>query len=395
MNMRKLRITKRKRPSKRALNELTTDYGMFDQPGPVEDDEEKFGLEDVITPVVASEQVATQLSVDRPPVDDPDYVPSTIKSLSLAVAELAKTIPEEQIHAFYKQYQGMVEKIEMEAEQEIAGGPMSESKTLNMLIKEAMEDEDIDYLRKQFEEEFGADPEDTLDALMDDSEGAPEPEAPQDETSLKDIANETGFAGPSGVKNFLYKLLGRVKQFSNIPDEEFDALIEFGVGEYLDLLEQSGSISGEDAKFMAQNKSEVANLPSYKYFLFHAMVLPAAKAVEKQGKNSLNQALGKLNLPPRVKASMINQLVGEVPRNHQIITDQLQAAVKAGQIQQNRADELADELANKFRALQTLAVTGDDFAEMALQRYAKLNKKKLMGILKKASNDANVQAAAV
>ena len=76
MNMRKLRITKRKRPSKRALNELTTDYGMFDQPGPVEDDEEKFGLEDVITPVVASEQVATQLSVDRPPVDDPDYVPS-------------------------------------------------------------------------------------------------------------------------------------------------------------------------------------------------------------------------------------------------------------------------------------------------------------------------------
>jgi transcriptional regulator NrdR family protein len=92
---------------------------------------------------------------------------------------------------------------------------------------------------------------------------------------------------------------------------------------------------------------------------------------------------------------MINQLVGEVPRNHQIITDQLQAAVKAGQIQQNRADELADEHANKFRALQTLAVTGDDFAEMALQRYAKLNKKKLMGILKKASNDANVQAAAV
>ena len=166
MNMRKLRITKRKRPSKRALNELTTDYGMFDQPGPVEDDEEKFGLEDVITPVVASEQVATQLSVDRPPVDDPDYVPSTIKSLSLAVAELAKTIPEEQIHAFYKQYQGMVEKIEMETEQEVAGGPMSESKTLNMLIKEAMEDEDIDYLRKQFEEEFGTEASRACQAVL-------------------------------------------------------------------------------------------------------------------------------------------------------------------------------------------------------------------------------------
>lgn len=370
-------------------------YGMFDRPGPIDDDEEKFGVADIVTPIVPSEMVATQLAVEKPPVDDPTYVPDTSKSLALAVGELAKSVPEDQMQRFFKKYRGLIEKAIADASINDAGEEMTESnlrKRVVAILKEVGrtpdwvnntgDDAPPWWVQKQIDDEFG-----------DEEEAEPEEEYVPEETSLKDIADATGFAGPSGVKNFLYKLLARIQQFSNIPDDEFDALIEFGADEYMDLLGQSGLVDEEDAAYMAQNKQHVTSLPSFKYFLFHAMILPAAKQIEKQSRDALTKQLGRMKLTPNVQASVINQLIGEVPRNDALIVSRLQADVKAGKLKPARARELADEIANKFRALQHLAQGGDDFAEVALQKYAKLNKKKVMSILKKAANDPDVGAA--
>jgi hypothetical protein len=370
-------------------------YGMFDRPGPTDSDEENFGVDDFIVPVVPTEMVSTQLAVERPPIDDPEYIPNTSKSLALAVGELAKSVPEDQIQKFYETYRAMIEKILADATDNTED-EMTESnlrKRVAAILREAsaggeevLSKKEQEFLSRQFDDEFGP---------AEEEEEFDEPEAPE-ETSLKDIADQTGFAGPSGVKNFLYKLLARIQQFSNIPDDEFDALIEFGIEEYVDMLEQSGLVDAEDAAFMSKNRNHVSTLPSFKYFLFHAMILPTAKEIEKKSRDALKKQLDRIGLSANVQASVVNQLIGEVPRNDALIRSRLKAEVDAGKMKPAQARALADEIANKFSALQKLAQGGDDFAEIALQKYAKLDKKKVMAILRNASDDPNVgQASAM
>lgn len=362
-------------------------YGIFDRPGPSSDH---------TVPIVPSEMVATQMATERPPIDDPDYVPNTVRELATAVAEMTKAIPEDQIQKFYKTCQDLVEKTtaESELENEKEVEKMSETnlrKRVAAILREAVNknpewtknigDEEAPWwVQKQFNDEFESEEEEEID----------EPE--QEETSLKDIAAVTGFSGPSGVKNLLYRLQSQIQYFSNVPDNEFDALIEFAMGEYIDLLEQADLIDSNDAADMGQNKESVATLPSFKYFLYHALMFPAAKQIEKTSRDALKKQLDRMGLSPSVQGSVINQLTGGVPRNHGLIVNQLKDDVRTGKLKPQRAKELADEIANKFSALQSVARGGDDFAEMALQKYAKLNKSKLMSILKKSSQDPDVDA---
>ena len=370
-------------------------YGIFDRPGPQDqDDEERFSLDDITGPIVPSEMVATQLATERPPIDDPEYSPNTVKELADAVGEMTKAIPVEQIQAYYKKIQDLVKKMVAEGEDE----NMSESnlrKRVAAILREAVNKapdwtKDLGdengipwWVQKEFNDEFEPEAEEEEEVV----------EPAQEEYSLEDIAKETGFAGPSGAKNFILKLATRVKRFSNIPDDEFDALIEFTAAEYIDLLEQTGSIDAQDVAFMSQNKDHVASLPSYKYFLFYSMILPAAKEIEKISRKLVEKQLSTMGLSPQTQHSLMNQLIGVVPRNNSIIISRLQADVKAGKLKPERAVELAKEIAKKYTALQSLAQGGDDFAEVALQKYAKLGKGKALSILKKASTDPYVEKA--
>jgi len=352
-------------------------YGIFDRPGA-----------EKTTPIVPTEMVATQLVVDRPPIDDPDWAPDTIRTLTAAVAELAKDVPDDQIQRFYKKCQDALENLSAESNLENVGGEeeMTEAnlrKKVLAILKETMRDDELKRLQQQFDDEFGPEYED------EEEEAVPATEP----TSLKDIAAATGFAGPSGVKNLLYKLQSQMQYFSNVPDDELDAIIEFAMGEYIDLLEQAKLIDASDAAEMLQAKEHVSTLPSFKYFLFHAIMMPTAQKIEKVSRKALAKQLDAIGVPKAAHQTVIHQLVGIVPRSDALIVAKLQSLVKSGKIKPNRARELGNEIANKFAALQKIARGGDDFAEHALQNYAKLNKGKLMNILKKAAKDPDVDAA--
>jgi hypothetical protein len=52
-------------------------------------------------PISPSQQAATQLSVARPPVEDPSYVPISAKDLGLALQAIAEVVPEEDVQKVY------------------------------------------------------------------------------------------------------------------------------------------------------------------------------------------------------------------------------------------------------------------------------------------------------
>lgn len=53
------------------------------------------------TPIVPIDQMATQLSAERPPIEDSEYAPATREELSLAMKEIALLVPDDQVEMFY------------------------------------------------------------------------------------------------------------------------------------------------------------------------------------------------------------------------------------------------------------------------------------------------------
>jgi len=53
-------------------------------------------------PIVPSELMSTQFVVDRPPVEDPAFIPASIEELSRAASVIAGVVPQEEIEFFYR-----------------------------------------------------------------------------------------------------------------------------------------------------------------------------------------------------------------------------------------------------------------------------------------------------
>lgn len=354
-------------------------YGVYDRPGP---DYELETLPD-FEPIVPKEQVSTQLSIDRPPVEDPDYVPTDTRSFETAVSTLASYVPENSIGKLYMQFRSEVEKLTDDSllKSKYSGEDVMESieKRVRKMIAETFRDEDLRQMQADFDEEFG-----------DGSEGGEAVAPSPGEATLAQIAPEAGFSGPAGVKNFLYRLLGKMARFEDVPGDEIDALVDFAAGEYVDVLQQADLIDDEDADLMMKNKGMVTDLPSFKFFIGKAIAGPALKELEKTGRKKADVYLDKLGLTKATKNSVMNQLLGQVPKDLTALSKKIDADLAAGKMDAEEAESAKEKLTSGFDAMKKLASAGDDFVEIALQKYSKMPKRKLIDIIKKASEDPYV-----
>ena len=353
-------------------------YGIYDRPGPDITNEDLPEFD----PIVPKEQVSTQLSTDRPPVDDPEFVPTSQRSFELAMSTLASYVPEDQIDKFYRLVR---DKVESMVDDEMLKSRYSGVETMEAvkkkvreIIAEQFKDKDLRQMQADFEDEFGSDEE------------IPEKQPETGEASLEQIASATGFAGPSGVKNFLYRLLSRMARFENVPEDEVNALVEFAAGEYVDVLRQADLIDDEDADFMSKNKQHVMDLPSFKFFIAKALAEPALKELERTGRKKVTSFLSRLSVSDRTTNTLMNQLMGQVPRNDELVASRIDDDVAKGTLSSEAGEAAKQKISSGFEAMKKLAMAGDDFVETALQRYSKMSKSKLVDIVKKAAADPYV-----
>ena len=61
------------------------------------------------TPIVALDQAATQLSREKPPIEDPEYIPATVEELAMATKEIAMMVPDDQVEDFYSDVMAAME----------------------------------------------------------------------------------------------------------------------------------------------------------------------------------------------------------------------------------------------------------------------------------------------
>jgi hypothetical protein len=69
-------------------------------------------------PLSPSDRMSTQLEVERPPVEDPEYIPANSKELGFALQALAEMVPVDQVEKAYSEFQNVIEKLEREASED-------------------------------------------------------------------------------------------------------------------------------------------------------------------------------------------------------------------------------------------------------------------------------------
>jgi len=143
-------------------------------------------------PIIASPQMPTQLSWDMPPVDDPEWAPSSAQDAARAAHQITSTIPDEQAQWYYEEMMKLRDKALEKSKPEIVksspskdniknqiqpkrakseGSDMSESlkkRWINKLLEGLDEEEDegklstslLDDFASEFAEEEGMDIED-------------------------------------------------------------------------------------------------------------------------------------------------------------------------------------------------------------------------------------------
>jgi hypothetical protein len=110
-------------------------------------------------PLSPSDRMSTQLEVERPPVEDPDYVPSNTRELGYAVQALAEMVPDDQVEKAYLAFQRIIEQLEEEGsdDEEVQIESLRRKNAiLGAMLREAEGDDDDDdfALSPEEEEEF-------------------------------------------------------------------------------------------------------------------------------------------------------------------------------------------------------------------------------------------------
>jgi hypothetical protein len=109
-------------------------------------------------PLSPSDRMSTQLEVERPPVEDEDYVPANVRELGYAVKALSEMVPDDQVEKAYLAFQRIIEQLEAEGsdDEEVQIESLRRKNAiLGAILREAEGDDDDDFaLSPEEEEEF-------------------------------------------------------------------------------------------------------------------------------------------------------------------------------------------------------------------------------------------------
>jgi len=361
------------------------------------------------TPVDPSPQVAVQLSVAEPPVDDPDFMPGSVEELALAANTLSKEVPSDEIEWYYKQLHKLVnqandrdlagpdaEEVE-EVDEEVTVQEEAARRVIRNALREVLAPEEPDHdLSPEEEAELdryrsgGAD--DYSSAGIDyfgDIEPEPEPEAAEpDGISLEDLAQEFGYSGPSGIRQEINRITNKMEYFvQKISQEDLDAIMSFAATEYIEVLEDTGALDAADLSDLRAAPGAVQGLDSFRFFFVSAFVLPAYKEVAKEAAKELEARIADLALPSELNLTVVNQLSGRAKRSPVVIRRKLDKLVAAGTVAAEEAAEIATKIESAIPVLMRAAEFSDDLVDKALDKWESTSKKKRARLLDKAMEE--------
>lgn len=300
------------------------------QPGYV-----NYGLHD--RPVASDPAVENPISVDPlassesllnlPPVDDPEYAPTSVAELKLALYALAQDVPGDRVQALFRAVRKKVDELS-------SGVKLSEARGSGY---------------------FGADDNDDLD---DYERGAAVQFAPgEEEMSYDDLAQKMGFKSPSAARNIEVRTMTKMKYIlDNIKLHDLDALQNDAVESFALGMRDLGIIDENDVAELLASSDTVKELPSFRYYFNNAYVMPAFNELNRAAEERVSDTLDQLAITPDMKEfllpTIMNQITGKAKVNHDAVLRKLQ---KGNPSKTNPVDAmdsaLADEVFAEYKVL--------------------------------------------
>ena len=345
-----------------------------------EDDESTVGEDISISP---TPQMAVQLSVERPPIEDEDFVPGTLEELSDSAKAIAELVPSEEVEWFYKQLHKLLDKsldrsasdekveideegeeVEVEVEEETVEEAVKKTirKSLLEILTDLPSDEDVTEWDTF---QWGDEPEPPA------PEPAPEAETPAeaDAISLEDLADEFGYAGPPGIRQEINRLSDRLNYFvTRVSRDDLDTLIDFATGEYIDTLEETGALNQADLADLRKSSAEVKKMDAFRFFFVSSFVLPAWTAVSREAKKETMSAISALGVPTELEQTIYNQVSGATSPHTGTIRKKLLKLANSGKISADDVDQIEKQIRVSMDDLKKIQ-PGDDVVEKALKKW--------------------------
>ena len=340
------------------------------------------------TPIDPGQQMATQLSIQRPPIEDDEFVPGSIPELAKAAHAIAELVPTAEVEWYYKQLHKLVD----DATKRSAESPEEEVKeeSLRRVVRKT--------LKKILGEQAGK-----VEYFGDESEfdeyryGAsgvgsttgPDVQAPSasmpDEMGLEDMAAEYGYSGASGIRQEINRLTDRMEYFAmTVKQDDLDALLDYAAGEYIDALEASELLEPTDIADLRSASAAIKDLDSFRFFFISGFVLPAYREVAKEARDKVMAEIEDLGLPKEIHQTVYNQVSGATKRKPQLIQKKLVSLADKGKIKPEDIKAIQDKIYNATSALVAVGNMSDDLVERSLNRWQSMSAAKRKSLLRKA-----------
>ena len=357
-------------------------YGIYDRPGP--------GIEGEPTPmedpIVAGPQMSVQLSMEKPPIDDEDYAPTSSSALALAASEIASLVPDDQIKFFYKALHRLLDKstdrtaiVGKEKEMQEENLKKSIKNVLMEIISNEDQQEFDDFRYGKDEKPGGVDYFGEEEPVQDQQSAKRD-----DKSNLDSLAKEFGFSGPSGARQYVKRILKRMGFMADILDDAaIESLMGLAVPEFIATMREGDYIDEEDVSELQAAPSIVRDLPSYKYFFVSGFILPAYRDFMRSINNQVRKSIESAGIPKRLHDTVFNQATGLAEKDQQAIRQKIKSSIDSGEIADN-------DFASVFKAAREIVFKSDerpeaeDFTGLATDKWQSLSRSRRQTILKKA-----------
>lgn len=373
-------------------------YGIYDRPGPMgsiadSENEEETTVPDEV-PLSPSQHMSNQLSVQRPPIEDEDYIPASVEELTRAASAISQLVPSKSIDFFYKRLHQILDdatdhagelvdphddKLGSKSAEDVAVTEESIRRELRAMLIETLTDNDLkDY--EDFRSGYS-----TIDPREEEYDNQEEPAA-SGELSLDDLAKEFGYSGAPGVRQEIERLTNRLEYFATkVKKQDLDGLVKYATGEYIDTLDETGVMDPEDIQDLRAVPGMVKDLDTFRYFFVSAFVMPAYRKVVRDATKNVKSQIQSLGIPKELHQTVFNQVTGASTVKHELIMKKLFKLSKEGKISEDQVQKISDKIRTSRPDLKAMASDySDDFVQQALEKWKSTSKTQRVSVLKQA-----------
>ena len=266
-------------------------------------------------PITPTPQMATQLSTDEPPVDDPDYAPLNSRELAKALAVLAQRLPDDVAEKTFDKFEKYVidnEKVAveviddagMESPEEVTEEVVEEVRVqiratlLGQILKEAGWG-DFKLGRHQDDDDLG-------------DEGYYSTYTPPDgSSSFEDIADILpDVSGASGAKQTINRILNKMQTIMKHFPEDLDPIRARAQKAFLNGSVNAGLFDIEEVEEIGWDDPQWADLDAFRIFQDEAFILPGHQSLLRDMGKTIRTRINDSELDPAIHEMVYNQAVG-------------------------------------------------------------------------------------